>query len=227
MAKYKINIKNSAKTDLKKIKRSHLQEQFLKIVEILKYNPYQQSQSFEKLHPKHLGRYSRRINHQHRVVYTIDEENKEVLNDISGLADANMELITHLIIQNNDLLSECDIQSICNYLETTIGNIEINNNASGCNSPKEVEDACSFFVPDHADNNAILLYPNPATNELFIVCNNGIQLTEVNIYNQLGQKVLQVYGNTQQLDVSMLSKGLYVAELITDKSKIRRKLLLE
>ena len=63
MAKYKINIKNSAKTDLKKIKRSHLQ----------------QSQSFEKLHPKHLGRYSRRINHQHRVVYTIDEENKEVL----------------------------------------------------------------------------------------------------------------------------------------------------
>ena len=67
MAKYKINIKNSAKTDLKKIKRSHLQEQFLKIVEILKYDPYQQSQSFEKLHPKHLGRYSRRINHQHRV----------------------------------------------------------------------------------------------------------------------------------------------------------------
>ena len=45
MAKYKINIKNSAKTDLKKIKRSHLQEQFLKIVEILKYDPYQQSQS--------------------------------------------------------------------------------------------------------------------------------------------------------------------------------------
>ncbi|MCG1795425.1 Txe/YoeB family addiction module toxin [Staphylococcus epidermidis] len=79
MAKYKINIKNSAKTDLKKIKSSHLQEQFLKIVEILKYDPYQQSQSFEKLHPKHLGRYSRRINHQHRVVYTIDEENKEVL----------------------------------------------------------------------------------------------------------------------------------------------------
>ncbi len=55
-AKYKINIKNSAKTDLKKIKRSHLQEQFLKIVEILKYDPYQQSQS-KKLRPKHLGRY--------------------------------------------------------------------------------------------------------------------------------------------------------------------------
>ena len=79
MDKYKINIKNSAKTDLKKIKRSHLQEHFLQIIEVLKYDPHQQSQSFEKLQPKHLGWYSRRINHQHRVVYTIDEENKEVL----------------------------------------------------------------------------------------------------------------------------------------------------
>ncbi|PTJ36462.1 Txe/YoeB family addiction module toxin [Staphylococcus simulans] len=79
MDKYRINIKNSAKTDLKKIKRSHLKEQFLQIIEILKYNPYQKSQSFEKLQPKHLGRYSRRINHQHRVVYAVNEENKEVL----------------------------------------------------------------------------------------------------------------------------------------------------
>ncbi|WP_353420016.1 Txe/YoeB family addiction module toxin (plasmid) [Staphylococcus delphini] len=79
MDKYRINIKNSAKTDLKKIKRSHLKEQFLQIIEILKHNPYQKSQSFEKLQPKHLGRYSRRINQQHRVVYTVNEENKEVL----------------------------------------------------------------------------------------------------------------------------------------------------
>lgn len=79
MDKYRVNIKNSAKTDLKKIKRSHLKEQFLQIIEILKYNPYQKSQSFEKLQPKHLGRYSRRINHQHRVVYAVNEENKEVL----------------------------------------------------------------------------------------------------------------------------------------------------
>ncbi|HHB0467113.1 MULTISPECIES: Txe/YoeB family addiction module toxin [Staphylococcus] len=78
MTNYKIKIKNSAKIDLKKLKRSRLQDQFLQIIKILKDDPYQQSQSFEKLQPKHLGRYSRRINHQHRVVYTVDEENKEI-----------------------------------------------------------------------------------------------------------------------------------------------------
>jgi toxin YoeB len=78
MTNYKIKVKNSAKIDLKKLKRSRLQDQFLQIIKILKDDPYQQSQSFEKLQPKHLGRYSRRINHQHRVVYTVDEENKEI-----------------------------------------------------------------------------------------------------------------------------------------------------
>jgi len=78
MNNYSISIKNSAKSDLKKIKHSQLKSQFLKIVETLKEDPYSPSQSFEKLQPKHLARYSRRINHQHRVVYTIDEDNKEV-----------------------------------------------------------------------------------------------------------------------------------------------------
>ncbi|MEJ7542896.1 Txe/YoeB family addiction module toxin [Staphylococcus intermedius] len=79
MSNYTISIKNSAKTDLKKIQKSQLKSQFLKIVETLKLDPYYPNQSFEKLQPKHLGRYSRRINHQHRVVYTVDDEQKEVV----------------------------------------------------------------------------------------------------------------------------------------------------
>lgn len=79
MNQYTVKIKNSAKSDLKKLKRSHLTEQFIEIMETLKSNPYEASQSFEKLEPKNLKRYSRRINHQHRVVYTVDDQNKEVL----------------------------------------------------------------------------------------------------------------------------------------------------
>ena len=68
MSNYTVKIKNSAKSDLKKIKHSYL-----------KKDPYKITQSFEKLEPKYLERYSRRINHQHRVVYTVDDRNKEVL----------------------------------------------------------------------------------------------------------------------------------------------------
>lgn len=78
MSTYQVEIKNSAKSDLKKIKRSNLKEQFLKTISVLKDDPYQPSQSFEKLQPTSSGLYSRRINAQHQVVYRVDEKLKKV-----------------------------------------------------------------------------------------------------------------------------------------------------
>lgn len=60
------------------IKQSPLKKNVDEILKVLKNDPYEQSQSFEKLLPKSEGRYSRRLNHQHRVVYIIDEEHKIV-----------------------------------------------------------------------------------------------------------------------------------------------------
>ena len=79
MGNYLVNIHNSAKSDLKKLKCSHLKQNFLDIINTLTIDPYKKSHSFEKLQPKQLERYSRRINHQHRVVYKVNEQTKEVL----------------------------------------------------------------------------------------------------------------------------------------------------
>jgi toxin YoeB len=84
MTNYTVNIHNSAKTDLKKLKRSHLKEHFLNIIDTLKNDPYEQSHSFEKLQPKHLRRYSRRINHQHRIVYKVNEQTKRNIDTVSA-----------------------------------------------------------------------------------------------------------------------------------------------
>lgn len=75
---YKVKIKNSAKSDLKKIKQSHLKDPFFEVVKVLKRDPYEPSQSFEKLQPYSAGRYSRRINSQHRVVYKVNDKKGEV-----------------------------------------------------------------------------------------------------------------------------------------------------
>ncbi len=53
-------------------------KQFEEVIQALKEDPYMPTQSFEKLRPTHEGRYSRRLNRQHRVVYKVDEENKVV-----------------------------------------------------------------------------------------------------------------------------------------------------
>jgi Txe/YoeB family toxin of toxin-antitoxin system len=78
VGEYTVVIKNSCKPDLKKLKRSDLRENFEAIVMALKEDPFAPTQGFEKLQPSSEGRYSRRLNLQHRVVYRVDEERKIV-----------------------------------------------------------------------------------------------------------------------------------------------------
>lgn len=75
---YQVEIKNSAKSDLRKIKKSNLVDLFQKIITQLKTNPFAPNQSFEKLTPPAAGKYSRRLNGQHRVVYAVNKTEQHV-----------------------------------------------------------------------------------------------------------------------------------------------------
>lgn len=75
---YRVRIHNSAKKDLKKLKRSSLKTNFQKVIMQLKKDPFAANQGFEKLVPPIENKFSRRINVQHRVVYTVDKETKTV-----------------------------------------------------------------------------------------------------------------------------------------------------
>lgn len=75
---WQVKIRNSAKADLKKLKHSNLKDSFNDIVTQLKEDPYKNNQGFEKLVPPIAKKYSRRLNIQHRVVYSVDEKNKTV-----------------------------------------------------------------------------------------------------------------------------------------------------
>jgi len=75
---YTVILKNSVKHDLRKIKQSQLIANFEAVVDQLKRDPYFPNQSLEKLTSPASGKYSRRLNIHHRVVYTIDAQNKIV-----------------------------------------------------------------------------------------------------------------------------------------------------
>jgi len=65
------------------------------------------------------------------------------------------------------------------------------------------------------DINEILLYPNPAQNEIYFKLPSKINKSEVQIVNLLGQIVLKETVNKDKLfmDVSFLDKGLYMVQL--------------
>jgi len=65
------------------------------------------------------------------------------LTNLTGLNNINAASIEDLYIYNNNSLSTCEVESICDYLASPNGEVYIGNNAPGCNSQQEVEEACS------------------------------------------------------------------------------------
>jgi hypothetical protein len=159
-------------------------------------------------------------------VSAIEIGGNPMLTDINALTNVDTALLEKLTIRNNTSLMECDIESICSYLMLPSSDVEINNNATGCNSEEEVMAACTEGVSEINPKPVFTIYPNPATKNLFISSNNEL-VNAVTIYNQLGQKVIFKTKPTDKVDVSMLKQGIYVIELVSNKYKTRHKLIIQ
>ncbi|WP_428770815.1 Txe/YoeB family addiction module toxin [Treponema sp. HNW] len=64
--------------DAKKIEKCNLKQTVQNLIAILKNNPFQNPPPYEKLIGDLSGKYSRRINIQHRLVYEVFEKEKTV-----------------------------------------------------------------------------------------------------------------------------------------------------
>lgn len=64
--------------DSKKIEQSNLKKSVIELLDVLRKDPFQNPPPYEKLLGDLSGKYSRRINIQHRLVYEVFEEEKIV-----------------------------------------------------------------------------------------------------------------------------------------------------
>ncbi|MCF8368720.1 MAG: hypothetical protein K9G76_06730 [Bacteroidales bacterium] len=64
------------------------------------------------------------------------------LTSLSGLENVSIDPTAQLHIHSNPQLSICNIESICEYLIPPNGEIYIYDNAEGCNSQGQIEEAC-------------------------------------------------------------------------------------
>lgn len=69
------------------------------------------------------------------------------------------------------------------------------------------------------------IYPNPATDKVNIQLNENLQLEKVNIYNTLGQLIKTV--KTATISVADLAKGNYFLEVVTNKGKANKPIIVE
>ena len=72
------------------------------------------------------------------------------------------------------------------------------------------------------------IYPNPAKNVLNIV-SYTVGIDKVNIYNVNGQLVLNtdVNNNQKTINISSLESGIYIVDILSENTSVKRKLIIE
>ena len=78
MVEYKIIFSKLADKDKKLLKQAGLDEKTMNLLDMISENPYQTPPAYEKLRGNLDGLLSRRISLQHRLVYKVFEDTKEV-----------------------------------------------------------------------------------------------------------------------------------------------------
>ena len=99
-------------------------------------------------------------------------------------------------------------------------------------SPSTVQNQ-NFMIPgilnttgvEDVQKRSFNIFPNPVENRITISTENNESIDVINIYNQLGQQVLQENNIENTIDVSNLPKGIYLIELISGNSTFRKKMI--
>ena len=147
----------------------------------------------------------------------------DALTSLTGLGSIEAGSISNLDIHENDVLSTCEVQSICDYLVAPYSTIVIHDNAPGCNNPEEVQQACDSItgVEVTYKTSSFEIYPSPVydfatlqfqSNE---ACNGVIE-----IFNATGVRIqsrqIKMDKPGQQhlvLDFTEMPAGIYVCRV--------------
>jgi len=146
------------------------------------------------------------------------------LTSLTALDSIDAGPIVNLRVVGNDTLSTCAIKSICDYLASPNGTIEIHTNAASCNSPEEVDSACVYLLyretyPEPAE----VIYPNPASTTITISTPTTPDKNSfLTIFSIDGQKLIQrqITGQQMVVDVSGLSQGIYFIRITNDRTML-------
>ncbi|MBU2649916.1 MAG: T9SS type A sorting domain-containing protein [Bacteroidetes bacterium] len=155
------------------------------------------------------------------------------LTSLTDLENIQGSSIENLIIKENPLLAQCDVESVCEFLASPNGTIEIWGNAPGCNSPEEVEEACLGSIKDNSEDIEFTIKPNPVSVFAEISLNSpGSRHIEISFFNTTGICVKswqypqsQTGKNHFILNLKEIPEGIYFCRVQAGNKVMTRKVV--
>ncbi|MEZ5196745.1 MAG: T9SS type A sorting domain-containing protein [Bacteroidales bacterium] len=138
------------------------------------------------------------------------------------------------MIQNNQTFIICEVQSICDYLTSSNGEVEIWGNAPGCNSPEEIDSLCNItVVQNFYEEYEILISPNPINIQAVLSFNlTTPRPVDIRIYNTTGICLNSWQFQNQQpgqkefkLDLKDLQAGIYFCQVQIGNKMVTKKII--
>ncbi|MBE0637853.1 MAG: T9SS type A sorting domain-containing protein [Bacteroidales bacterium] len=141
------------------------------------------------------------------------------LTTLTGLDNIDAGSINDIHIYDNQLLSTCEVQSVCDYLASPNGTVSIFSNAPGCNNQNQVLEACLIPVEEIAGETGIRIIPNPARDVITVSWPMLTGNALLTLFNITGEKLIekQIIRAETQLDISALSRGVYFVRVQGEK----------
>ncbi len=161
-----------------------------------------------------------------RIYGNIYIQGNPKLTSLEGLDNITPSLIQIINISNNQSLSYCEVNSICEFLSDSLGNAYIESNTSGCNSKFEVIENCVVGLNNNYLSR-ITIYPNPCEATFNLTYDKNINIADVFIFDSFGKKVYNKEYQSEPINVSYLSSGIYIIEIHSEISIMRKKLFIK
>ncbi|MCB2220253.1 MAG: T9SS type A sorting domain-containing protein [Bacteroidetes bacterium] len=157
------------------------------------------------------------------------------ITSLTGLDNVDAGSITDLYLYDNPNLSTCHVQSICDYTVAPNGTIEIHDNAPGCNSVEEVEEACDSInsLPEFTLDPTFTIIPNPLESTTIVKYDLNHNSTVVlKIFDISGREIQTLVNEVQNqgeqsvvFNTIGLKPGIYFCTLKTNEGVQTKKII--
>lgn len=88
----------------------------------------------------------------------------------------------------------------------------------------DVVQTATLSTEGDLDFSSVKIFPNPTNGRLFIQ-SNSINITKLELYSILGQKLVHKEDNLDELDISNLTNGIYLLQVYSGEKKISKKII--
>ncbi|WP_334055897.1 leucine-rich repeat domain-containing protein [Polaribacter sp. P097] len=107
----------------------------------------------------------------------------------------------------------------CKVSNTVITNLDIDTETITLNFD------AALSTEDNSLINKVSLYPNPVSGILQIKISNDISIEEIEVFNAIGKKVRVFHKPKDKINLTSLSKGIYIINMITEKGKVTKRIV--